>query len=146
MGETRVVLAAEGRGIMAAYERFAAAQTSDPVARLAHVERVGATIADSVVGAVPLYGSPVMIGWQIVIWGIEGISGLLGVVPNALALRIAGSTGTTIVFLVEYYSTSEIPSDILNDALYQELSTFAGLCEQQNRLEPPIPSTLLVPP
>jgi len=70
---------------------------------------------------------------------------LLGVMPDALAVKIVSTPGSTIVFLFEYVFATEIPSDIAEDALTQLLNFMAGLARYNNALDPPQPTVLLVP-
>ena len=86
-----------------------------------------------------------MLGWQLGLTIAVGSGALLGVLPNPLAVKIVSSPGTTIVFLFEYAFTTEIPSDVAEDALTQMLTFLAGLARFSNALDPPVPTLLLVP-
>src|SRR3989454_1269947 len=132
-------------GILASFELYQAEQSNNPVARLSHYETAGAIVVDSLVAAVPLYGAAAMLGWQLGLTIAVGSGALLGVLPNPLAVKIVSSPGTTIVFLFEYAFTTEIPSDVAEDALTQLLIFLAGLARSNNALDPPVPTLLLVP-
>src|SRR3989449_566719 len=132
-------------GILASLELFQASETQDQINRLSHYESAGAIVADSMIAAVPLYGAAAMLGWQLGLTFAVGSGALLGVLPNPLAVKIVSSPGTTIVFLFEYAFTTEIPSDVAEDALTQLLIFLAGLARSNNALDPPVPTLLLVP-
>jgi len=132
-------------GILASFEVYQAEQSNNPVARLSHYETAGAIVVDSLVAAVPLYGAAAMLGWQLGLTIAIGSGALLGVLPNPLAVKIVSSPGTTIVFLFEYAFTTEIPSDVAEDALTQLLIFLAGLARFNDALDPPVPTLLLVP-
>jgi hypothetical protein len=132
-------------GILASYELFLASQSASPIAKLAHFESAGALVGDSLVAAVPLYGTAAMLGWQLGLVATVGIESIVGILPNPLALKIVSSPGTTVVFLLEYIFAAEIPSDIANDALVQLLNLLAETARFLNSLSPPQPTILLVP-
>jgi len=132
-------------GILASFEIYQAEQSNNPVARQSHYETAGAIVVDSLAAAVPLYGAAAMLGWQLGLTIAVGSGALLGVLPNPLAVKIVSSPGTTIVFLFEYAFTTEIPSDVAEDALTQLLIFLAGLARFNDALDPPVPTLLLVP-
>jgi len=131
--------------ILASYELFQAGQTTSPIKRLAHYESAGALVVDSIVAAVPLYGAASMLGWQLGLTITVGLGGVLGVMPDRLAIKIVSSPGSTITFLFEYVFAVEIPSEIAQDALIQLLNFLAEVARYSNSLDPPIPTLLLVP-
>jgi len=131
--------------ILASYELFQAGQATNPIKRLAHYESAGALVVDSIVAAVPLYGAASMLGWQLGLTITVGLEGLLGVMPDRLAIKIVSSPGSTIAFLFEYVFAVEIPSEIAQDALIQLLNFLAEVARYSNSLDPPIPTLLLVP-
>jgi len=132
-------------GILASLELFQASQTQDQINRLSHYESAGAIVADSMIAAVPLYGAAAMLGWQLGLTFAVAAGALLGVMPDALAVKIVSTPGGTIVFLFEYVFATEIPSDVAEDALTQLLNFLAGLARYNNALDPPQPTVLLVP-
>jgi len=64
---------------------------------------------------------------------------------NSLAVKRVSSPGSTVVFLFEYAFTTEIPSDVAEDALVQLLKFLAEVARYSNSLNPPIPTLVLVP-
>jgi len=132
-------------GILASFELFQASQTSDSIKRLSHYESAGAVLVDSMVAAVPLYGAASMLGWQLGLVAAVGVEALLGVMPDRLALKIVSSPGSTIVFLFEYIFSTDIPSEVAQDALIQILNFLAEVARYGNSLDPPTPTLLLVP-
>src|SRR5437867_3551438 len=132
-------------GILASFELFQASQTSDSIKRLSHYESAGAVLVDSMVAAVPLYGAAAMLGWQLGLVAAVGVEALLGVMPDRLTLKIVSSPGSTIVFLFEYIFSTDIPSEVAQDALIQILNFLAEVARYSNSLDPPTPTLLLVP-
>ncbi len=132
-------------GILASFELFQAGKAQDSIKRLSHYESAGGILVDSLVAAVPLYGAAAMLGWQLGLTLVVGVGALLGVMPDALAVKIVGSPGSTIVFLFEYVFAAEVPSEVAEDALIQLLNVLAALARYNNALDPPVPTLLLVP-
>jgi len=132
-------------GILASYELFLAAQTHDPIARLSHYESAGGIAVDGIVAAVPLYGTAAMLGWQLGLTFVVGVEALLGIMPNPLALKIVSSPGTTLVFLFEYVFTTDIPSDVAENALVSVLIFLVDMASLNNTMNPPSPTVVLVP-
>ena len=132
-------------GILASFELFQASQTSDSIKRLSHYESAGAILVDSMVAAVPLYGAAAMLGWQLGLVAAVGVEALLGIMPDRLTLKIVSSPGSTIVFLFEYIFSTDIPSEVAQDALIQILNFLAEVARYSNSLDPPTPTLLLVP-
>ena len=132
-------------GILASFELFQASQTSDSIKRLSHYESAGAVLVDSMVAAVPLYGAAAMLGWQLGLVAAVGVEALLGVMPDRLTLKIVSSPGSTIVFIFEYIFSTDIPSEVAQDALIQILNFLAEVARYSNSLDPPTPTLLLVP-
>jgi len=132
-------------GILASYEILLSAQAGNPISRLSHYESAGAILADGIVTAVPLYGAAAMLGWQLGLTISVGAAALLGEMPDRLALSIVSTPGTTIVFLFEYVFTTEIPSEVAEDALTQLLNFLAQVASYNNASDPPLPTLLLVP-
>ena len=132
-------------GILVGYELLLASQSDDPIRRLSHYESAGAVATDAIISSVPVYGVAAMLGWQIGLGVAIAFQSLLGVVPDALALRIVSSPGTTIVFLFEYVFATEIPSDIAADALIKLLTILADVARLNNSFNPPQPTIVMVP-
>ena len=132
-------------GILASFELYQAGQTVDPIARLSHYESAGSIMVDSSIGAVPLYGAAAQLGWQLGLVVTVGVESMLGTVPDPVAIKIVSSPGSTVVFLFEYVFTTEIPSEVAKDALFQILNFLAEVARHSNSLNPPIPTLLLVP-
>jgi len=132
-------------GILASFELYQATQTGDSIKRLSHYESAGAVLVDSIVAAVPLYGAAAMLGWQLGLVAAVGVQALLGVMPDRLAIKIVSSPGSTIVFLFEYIFSTDIPSEVAQDALIQLLNFLAEVARYSNSLNPPVPTLLLVP-
>lgn len=86
-----------------------------------------------------------MLGWQAGLGLAVTLQALLGIIPNALALKIVSSPGKTIVFLFEYVFATEIPSDIAADALMRLLSFLAFIASFNNSMNPPLPTIMMVP-
>ncbi len=140
-----VVAAIAVGGILAAYEVFQAGHAVNPIEKLSHYEAGGATVVDTLVGVLPLYGPAAMLGWQLGIGIAVGAQILTGVVPNALAARIAGSPGSLLTFLFEYVFLIGIPSDIAKAALVSVLTTLGNSAIFNNNMDPPNPTILLAP-
>jgi hypothetical protein len=132
-------------GILASYELFQAGQSDNAIKRLSHYENAGALVVDSMVAAVPLYGAAAMLGWQLGLNIAVGVGALLGIMPDMLALRIVSTPGSTIVFLFEYIFTTEIPSEVAEEALSRLLTFLADAARYNNSLDPAVPTLLLVP-
>ncbi len=132
-------------GILASYELFLAATSADAIQSLSHYEAVGATVLDTSLGVVPLYGPALSIGWQLGLGLAVGLQNQLGIVPNRLAAKLTSSPGSTIVFLFEYILGGEIPSAIAEDALGALLSALAESMRFCNNLNPPSPTILVAP-
>jgi hypothetical protein len=132
-------------GILVSFEIYQSSQTADQVKRLSHYESASAIVADSIIAAVPLYGAAGMLGWQLGLSIAVGTGALLGILPDPLAVKIVSTPGSTIVFLFEYSFTTEIPSDLAEDALTQILNFLATVARYNNALDPAIPTLLLVP-
>jgi hypothetical protein len=132
-------------GILASFELYLAGRADNPVERLSHYESAGAIVVDSIVAAVPLYGTAAMLGWQLGLTIAVGAGALLSIMPDPLAVEIVSSPGSTMVFFFEYIFTTEIPSDVAEDALTQLLNFLVQVARYNNASDPPIPTLLLVP-
>jgi len=132
-------------GLLASYEVYLASQSNNPVAQLSHYESAGATVVDTLVATVPLYGTAAMLGWQLGLLAAVGLQAILGTLPDPIALKIVSTPGSAVVFLFEYVFATEIPSDVAEDALVQLLNFLAYVATFSNSLDPPQPTILLVP-
>ena len=132
-------------GILASYEIFLATETVDSILQLSHYEAAGAVAVDTIISAVPLYGTAAMLGWQLGLGVAVGVQALLGVMPSELALKIVSSPGTVAVFLFEYVFASDIPSQVAQDALDSLLISLVATATYNNSADPPLPTLLLVP-
>jgi hypothetical protein len=133
-------------GILAGYQLFLSTQTSDPIKKLSHYEAAAGTVADTAISLVPFYGPIFELSWVLTTVGIAALGPLLGYVPDSLAIKIVSSPGSTIVFLVEYFFSSQVPSDIARDALNKLLNFLIEAATNANALpNPPMPTIVLFP-
>ncbi len=139
------VAAIAAGGILASYEILLAVESSDAIQRLSHYEAAGASVIDTVVGVIPIYGPALAIGWQMGLGIALEVQNLLGVMPDRLAAKIVSSPGSTAVFVFEYVIGGSIPSAVSEDALVtllQGLNETVVVCNNNN---PPILTVLVAP-
>lgn len=132
-------------GILSAYEISLGLGATDPIERLSHYEIASASMVDTLIGVIPLYGAPISLGWQMGLGILVGVHMLAGIVPDTLAVRIVSSPGSTAVFLFEYTLGNEIPSSIAQDALNTVLNALSESVRLCNCLNPPLPTVLVAP-
>jgi hypothetical protein len=105
-----IAMAASG-ALLAGYEATLGLQASEELERRHHFERAAAQTIDTSIALVPGYGAAITFSWGFTIVGLSLI------MPNPLAVRITSSPGSALVFLFEYAFTSEIPTEIAEQAL-----------------------------
>jgi len=102
-------------------------------------------MVDMLIGVIPLYGAPISLGWQLGLGIVVGLQVLVGIMPDALVVRIVSAPGSTVVFLFEYTLGSDIPSSIAQDALTAVLNALAESARLSNCMSPPSPTVLVAP-
>lgn len=131
--------------VLSSYELLLASETSDSIRKLAHYEAASASVLDTFVGIVPVFGPGLLIGWQLGLGIAIGLQVALGIVPNGLAAKITSSPGSVVVFTFEYVLGDVVPSAIAEDALSTILAQLAEAMRMLNSWDPPTPSVLVAP-
>jgi len=110
------------------YDMYKLANTSDPIAKAAYTEKIGADVIDTEI-AVGAVFAPQILAFQVTwVLGAEIYSWFFG---QDFAYNIAKSPGKALVFLAEYFFTDAIPSDIATEAY----NNIRGDCADPNDIQ-----------
>lgn len=107
------------------YDIYKLANTSDPIAKAAYTEKIGADVIDTEISIGAVF-APQVLAFQVT-WtlGAEIYSWFFG---QDFAYSVAKSPGKALVFLAEYFFTDAIPSDLATLAY----NSIRGDCPDEN--------------